>query len=219
MKLWSIGVGVLIAMPVLAQGTTQHPTHNLDLLVQKPTDERVSRIGLPRDGVLKWHPPPPPADSGPVPRFPFQVTLLSTDRPDYAIGDEIVFTLRLTNISGESFAFPWSVEPGPIRPETPGARILVLNFVVIRSASRRQEIGFHTVYGSQEVPGTLRMIGPGETVEIRAGAALKFQRWSPRTAHPWIEDAKLRASVLLASRESYYPPGISENEIVVQLAR
>jgi hypothetical protein len=82
----------------------------------------------------------------------------------------MIFELRMPNVSGHAIAFPWSTDTESVRPFMRGARVCTISLKLEHPAMNRKTIGIQSVDGAEDVPGSLRMIGPGEIIEIRGSA-------------------------------------------------
>jgi hypothetical protein len=202
----------------VSQQNAQPTRHRLDLyVVASNNDDTLTPPPGEEPGVKPFMPPPPVADAGPVPRFPFDVTLTSTDRNGYTVGESMIFEIELRNVSKRPVAVPWTIDRSLIRSTMPGARALVVSLTFTHAVQGEETIGHQTVYGAEAVPGTLRTIEPGEILEMRAEVPLNLHKWWPRGSETSTNKVRVKALVSLASRDQYYPPATSQNDAVIQL--
>jgi hypothetical protein len=161
-------------------------------------------------------PPARPTDSGPVPTFPFDVTLLPPDRMSYAMREPMTFELLLKNTSREPVDVPWSTDGSLFDPKMPGARRLSILLTFKHEVTGVQDFAFQTTFGADPVPGSLRTVHPNETVLIRAGSPVELLRtWSGPLE--WSYNVKIKARVMFSVPSRYYLPGMSGNDIGVEL--
>jgi len=168
--------------------------------------------------LRRWLPPPPPADSRAASNFPFEVTLTSVDLQTYAVGERIRFELLLRNTSTQAIAFPWSLDAGSFMASMRGARRLVLALNFVDAIIGHQQFASQSVFGSDEVPGSLRTIQPNETLLIRAEGPIELRRgWTGPLEETWRRDVKIKADAILAVPSHFYPLGTTQNEVRIQL--
>ena len=127
----------------------------------------------------------------------------------------MIFELRMKNVSGHAIAFPWSTDTASVRPFMRGARVLTISLELGHPAMNRETIGIQSVYGAEDVPGSLRMINPGEMIEIRGSALVRG--FGDLPTEPWARNVKVTAGLSLAGRDQHFELGRSQNMIVVQL--
>jgi hypothetical protein len=215
--LCSFAIFALAFQIALAQGHQRHVDHVLDLVVNSPSKDAKTMAAEERD-LRRWLPPPPPADSRPASKFPFEVTLTSVDLQTYAVGERIRFELLMRNISTRAIAFPWSLDAGSFMASMRGARRLELALNFVHPIIGHQHFAWQRVFGSDEVPGSLRTIQPNESVLIRADGPIELRRASMRPLEEtWVHDVDVKADIVLAVPSKYYPPTTSQNEISIQL--
>ena len=100
----------------------------------------------------------------------------------------------------------------------PGARRLVLALDFRHPILGRQHFASQTLFGADEVVGSLRLIQPNEALLIRAEESLELNRaWNGSPTGDWAHDVKIVARVILAVPSSYYPIGTSENDVHIAL--
>ena len=191
------------------------PTYRIDLLGRTVSNETVKTselLELPfgrRDSPPAHRPAPPPVLS---------LQLLGLDRSLYTIGDQFVYEMVVKNIGQKLIPFPTSIEQSRFPQNTPKA---VGAFVSLKMNDRMfglQIIGTQPLYGAPGVPESVIVLGPGETVEIRATGQWYLQgAFAQRPPARWSRDVLVRASVQLFSRDEAYPGYDSSNTVEVQL--
>jgi hypothetical protein len=129
------------------------------------------------------------------PTVPLDVTLVAVDKPAYAINESIVYDVRFTNNSGQPVILPVSHRPiYPSKEEYPplldaypkGYRHILLELHVqkgevgpisktIDSLNKMGPIAFNYVlFGSPDVPGSLRRLDPGHCLTFRIHGCLEI---------------------------------------------
>ncbi len=101
------------------------------------------------------------------------LSLKSFDAPE----PSLVFEVRLTNIGRESLEFPSDPNLADFEPEsanTPYAYISADLYILLNVNQQSSAVlpGV-LLYGSKQVTGTLKLLGPGQSVRIRATTRLK----------------------------------------------
>ena len=199
----------------IGQGRPNNPDHVLDLLVSPASPHSITT-----EEGLRWLPPTPPADSGPVPTFPFEVKLLPPDRMAYALGELMTFGLLLKNISSAPIEFPWSTDGSLFKPSMAGARQMQFLLTFTHPVLSQQFFFPPGVFGSDEVPGSLRTIQPNETLLIRVAAPVELHRAvSGMPLDDWASNVSIKVSVMLNVPSRYYPPGTSHNQVPIELQK
>lgn len=126
---------------------------------------------------------------------PFNVDLIQLDKPEYAINEGFVFTLRLFNASEVRAILPVSGRPiYKANDEYPtGYRHVHIEFVLHESAYDEAVVGTYTLYGAADVAGSLLELDPGECAVVRIPGYMQIHRNVQRTA--MLERAVTPASV------------------------
>jgi hypothetical protein len=208
----------IVATLLLAQGTLHGGTqkqapaiHTLDLLGGAPAPSSAVE-------EKQWLGPPPVSEGSYA--FPFSVTIKSVDRSVYELEEQIVYELELTNTSAKDVLMPWQTASSGITPQAAGARRLTIYLEFNDQALGAQDFGFQHVFGASDVPGSLREIHPGETVEIRASARLSFIR-APKVdpGQHWSRKIQLRAINRLSVAGEAGVEGGSSNVVTIELRR
>ena len=214
---FAVAISVVLSCGGWAAGHLQSrpqkaPEHALDLLVL-PNDPEDS----PSDRDLRRWLTAPVADGSTRTEFPFQATLSATDRSEYALRDTIIFTVLLKNTSVQAVQFPWLPQARSVNPRMRGSRAFMVHLHFTDPILGQQDFGFRQLYGSEEVPGSLRLIQPGETLEVRSAAhAVLSRAWEGTGDTPTVRDVHLKANLVLAVKGQFVPP-TTTNEINVRL--
>jgi hypothetical protein len=129
------------------------------------------------------------------PAVPLDVTLVAVDKPAYAINESIVFDVRFTNNSGQSVVLPVSHRPiYPSKEEYPplldaypkGYRHILFQLhvkkgsvgVISKTIDTLSVIGpvaiNYALFGSPDVPGSLRRLDPGHCLTFRIHGCLEI---------------------------------------------
>jgi hypothetical protein len=100
------------------------------------------------------------------PEVPFRLELSRLDRQIYVLGSGIEYEVTLQNIGQTAFALPWSVDRAAV--ERGGPFLQASLALMVMDADRRENlIGAVILDGSDDVPGSLEVIEPGEIARIR----------------------------------------------------
>jgi hypothetical protein len=135
----------------------------------------------------------------------------------YAIRETMTFELLLKNRSREPIDFPWSTDGSLFDAKMPGARRLTILLTFTHNVMGVQDFAFQTAFGADAVPGSLQRVHPDETVLIRAGSPVELMRtWSGRRLE-WSYNVNIKARVMFSVPSHYYPPGMSGNDVSVEL--
>jgi hypothetical protein len=121
---------------------------------------------------------------------PLRVRLERTDRREYRIKDRIQYEISVENISSVPIVIPWSPTLVGTRELPANYRHVSLDFVLIGVRQREWTL-YRTVgvYGSSEIPGSLKTLKPGERVFIHVPAELNTvfpQDPANPVTHPWV---------------------------------
>jgi len=97
-------------------------------------------------------------------------TLLSLDRTIYPLGEKVTFELKIQNTGKDPVIVPWTPNLGDLEPVDPNASykyrigVVVLTF---KDPEHREFYLSESLYGSEDVPGTLRELAPGQWFTVR----------------------------------------------------
>ena len=132
---------------------------------------------------------------------PVQVSLLSLDKTAYAIGDDIIYTVSVTNTgtAPQHVAVAFSladVEP-PDASQSYGYEPMEIWLRLYKmTESADHPLTFHTLlltlYGSNDRPDTWPELKPGEWIEIRGRAKLEDTRASGKHV---LSDSEVGSSI------------------------
>jgi hypothetical protein len=209
---------VVLAAAAGAQQARRTPDHTIDVVSLTPdTDEawrRVPehrRVNFGSAAAVATHTPPPPK--------PLSIRVLGLDRLAYRIGDDFVYELLITNHSNKTVAFPASITGSRFTRDMPGIVSALVSLETKDERTGQQVVGTHALYGAPEVAGSLVMLGPGETLELRAP-----DKWYLTSSFPkplpkeWILNLQLHANIFLHSSIGPVLSVSSENAVSIELA-
>lgn len=148
------------AAPVMSQA---QPSLDLTQKLSEPTVSTASTAEDLRGGMAGA------AGGHDVARLPLAVALLEIEPPSCALDGHFVIDVEVRNTGQVAFALPWSPTPitGPDQAGVIEARLSL--WIQTPEGGRTQLVGSgHTLYGSSQRGGTLRMLAPREAVVIRA---------------------------------------------------
>jgi hypothetical protein len=156
---------------------------------------------------------------------PFRVTLLGLDKQTCKLGDQIIYEVSLENTSGASLLIPWSTDYDKIKPgdATPPGYVSAFLTLMITSDDIDEFVAGRAIYGSNLLPRSLKRIGVGQTLRIRAAGQCGFAEGDAfNTLIPTLPRAfqvRARYTLLDGAANSRYVPSVSSNELKLQLTR
>jgi hypothetical protein len=122
------------------------------------------------------------------------VTLLSVDRMIYPLGEQVTFELKIQNTGRDPVIVPWTPNLADLEPVDPNASYKYRIGVVLLTFKDPELREFHlseSLYGSTNVPGTLRALAPGQwfTVRGRDRTEPNSPDWGPDELREfgWVE--------------------------------
>jgi len=126
---------------------------------------------------------------------PFSVDLIRVDKPDYAINEGFVFTLRIVNTSRARASMPVSGRPiYKVNDEyLTGYRHVHIEFVLHESGHAEAVVDRYTLYGATDVAGSLLELDPGECAVVHIPGYIQIYNLARRSA--MLERAVTAASV------------------------
>ena len=152
---------------ILLLASLQSPVQLLDL-INKPrsTDEEYLAVPasdradqLPTIGVT--------ADSAQIPPTPFELSGLQFNQVSYTVGDEFIVEVSLRYLGTEQIFFPISTEAHLFRKSMPNLRVITLGVAFKHEGVGRRVQVAETLFGADEIPGSLIQIEPNGIVRIR----------------------------------------------------
>lgn len=110
------------------------------------------------------------SDHGAPSRAEVTATVVSLDQMRYRIGDEVTFEIKVLNSGKENIVVPWTPHLGDlelaITRRSYKYRVGVV-LLVFRDVEGHELSISESLYGSPDVPGTLRQLSPGEWFTIK----------------------------------------------------
>lgn len=106
-------------------------------------------------------------------------TLLSLNRYDYSIGDDLIYEVKIENVSEGKIAIPWNPHSADLEPEDLSQDYeYTLGYIALSVEDEAGErvllSGGTSFYGSATAPDSFRHLAPGESVRVRAKVRLVF---------------------------------------------
>jgi hypothetical protein len=201
-----------------AQVGPSKPTHAIDLTAPAPAptgpavpENEQLRMPFGPQGFVSHQPLP-------VQRLSLQV--LGLDRSSYDIGDPVVYRLLVSNISQKPFAFPASVAGDRFSRDEPNPTGGFLCLELKDPMLGYQIVGTYPLYGAPRVPGSLVLLQPGETLEIRgAGTWFLMSGFPQRPPATWSRPLQVYGSIHLFSDDEAIPSLRSNNAVAIQLTK
>jgi hypothetical protein len=127
----------------------------------------------------------------------FELTLLDLDRTSYAMGEPVTFDLLLKHRGPVPIAFPASDEGERFGATMKNARIASISLTLNDPVLSEQFIGLTLLYGADDVPGSLILLKPGETIQIRARSVWSHSKEPPKRLEPdWVRETEVGAQVI-----------------------
>lgn len=121
--------------------------------------------------------------------IPFSMTLQPLERKSFVYGEQVTYDFTLKNISDQKLAIPWSVNWKEVYgkstvddPAPPG----YINAAFYLTAQDGEEGTFITplevLRGSDNLPGSIKLLQPGEEVRIRVPTNWELSTEWPHTS-------------------------------------
>jgi hypothetical protein len=110
------------------------------------------------------------------PIIPLIVELVKLNKSSYALGEDLIFEVTLTNITDGDVFIPWEpdwtkIEVGYTQPPT---GYLKAHILLEADSEWGMLDSINVLYGSESVAGSIRQLSPGHSVRIRAPGRLAF---------------------------------------------
>jgi hypothetical protein len=143
------------------------------------------------------------------------LTLVSIDKREHSIGEEVTFEVRIENTGRSSIEIPWTSHSGDLEPSDPTRSYTYRSALLILSLTdpdshRSFSLG-DTFYGSTEVPGTIRELLPSQSVLIRTRKKIEtYEEWWEKRIKE-VQPLALKASPDLMLNEMSYSPSEKGN--------
>ena len=192
----SLWAGV-VTIGILAAASQQKPAreHLIDLTVAAAA---VTRPALPAIHQLTLQVPILVETDVPQKPPPIRVSAPELERPDYRVGDAFEFEVVFQNIGDVPIAFPTMPEGSAVDRNMPGAGLAAVALTFNDAILRGQIVGLQTLYGANEIQGSLISVQPGERVRIRARSTWHLSSATGTPYEPdWPRPLKVKAVVTL----------------------
>jgi hypothetical protein len=158
---------------------------------------------------------------------PFKLTLLNLHKQSYQTGEEVVYDILLENMTNDSIVIPWSPDQNKVKPDEnktpPGYVEAFLSLITTDEVSGDQFIAGQGLYGSELAPGSLKKLGPKQSVRIRAPGQLSFFNAdvARRVLATLPRKIEMRARYSLQERgfDSQFEPSTSINTVVIEVKK
>jgi hypothetical protein len=100
-----------------------------------------------------------------------RTTLVSLDRPEYKVGDEITFEVTIENIGSSALRIPFSPHLADLQPADPSQKFAYFDLSIVLLVGGKQwktdGVGVGAIlYGADDHPDTLLSLQPGESVRV-----------------------------------------------------
>lgn len=164
------------------------------------------------------------ASHTPSPALPLRVIAVALDQSAYVETDELVFEITILNSGHEPVEFPWARRTDFVRTVSKELLASAVTATLAVTAKAKgadpRVVCAVELSGSPSAPGTLLVIGPGESATVRASG-----RWSGFGAAADLEvtPTKLAVGAELrirkGSRSGDHRPARSERGVTVDIRR
>jgi hypothetical protein len=105
-----------------------------------------------------------------APRPQVKVTLLSLDNAFYHRGEDVSFEVEVRNTGNSSLVIPWTPHRADVEPDDarePYKYLVGVVVVYFKDAKQREFALSEALYGSADVPSTLRELRPNQWFTVR----------------------------------------------------
>lgn len=130
------------------------------------------------------------------------VTLQALDKTIYRFGEEITFEIGIQNAGKEVILVPWTPDLADLEPTDPKANYKYLIGVVILVFKDFKDRIFslsESLYGSPNIPGTIRDLPPGQSFTVRGRT--KIENLWPRE---WGKEELAESSAVEAKVSGHF---------------
>jgi hypothetical protein len=216
------GIVALTVCAMTAQKAGSTPTFTIDLLTaERPSEDPTRRDTIPEQDRLGTRVPRVGrlTDSG-SPTSSLEVTLERMDRSAYSVGDGFIYGLMVTNVGKRAVVFPASLQSDRSSRVMAGARWAAIGLQVEDEMLGHQLVGLELLYGAQSVDGSLLNVGPGETVEIRAGGVWYFRSAFVMTPpQTWMRHVAAKGLLQIVDEHGQAPEIRSSNALTLSVKK
>ncbi len=105
---------------------------------------------------------------------PLQLTILNVEGAEHKIGENLIYEVKILNISGRTLKIPWVFSPRDIEPSKPGPyeyQMASLSPRLFNSSGQVAALEAVVLYGS-DAPSTMLELAPDHWVRMRAKSRL-----------------------------------------------
>ncbi|MGA8212241.1 MAG: hypothetical protein WB799_01510 [Candidatus Sulfotelmatobacter sp.] len=102
------------------------------------------------------------------------ISLTSLDRTQYALGEDVMFEVKIQNVGKDPVVLPWAEDVADFEPQDPTAQYSYRTGTLSLQIGNGKEnfLIFSSFYGSTERPESLKVLRAGEWVIVRSRTQL-----------------------------------------------
>ncbi len=129
---------------------------------------------------------------------PLESTISAVEGMENKAGVTLIYEVRLVNRSDRTVKIPWKASPRDIEPSKPGPyeyKMASLAPRFVNASGQSEALEPALIYGS-DAPSTMREVGPGQSVTIRAKTRLNSLRSGDLASFLSIKQNSVNLSVL-----------------------
>jgi len=122
-----------------------------------------------------------------------RITLSKLERSEYKIDQDLIYEVKLENLSSRPIQIPWTASPRDIEPARQGPyeyQMARLTPTLVDSSGQLETLEPAIIFGS-DAAGTTRVIAPNQWVRIRAKSRLSWHNQGS-TSSPSAEPQAVR---------------------------
>jgi hypothetical protein len=154
---------------------------------------------------------------------PLKAELLGFDKAYYYLGENVIYEVQLSNISGSNIVIPCSPNVNEVKSNQDGGASnylkAALSLVVKDKIGGDQFVATQILYGSETIPVSLKILLPGQSVIFRVPGRWEFSdaEVAQRLKKSLPQRFETRARFAFLEPSDLYLPAISKNSLNIEL--